>query len=379
MLNLQSTVDKLNIFIFNLEISEPVQKISNAFNHNPKLPGIILLDETRLVGLISRNNFFQYMSRPYSLELAAKRSISTLLPLMKVEKFLISRNASIIEAAAQSLLRSKELINEPIIVEIETGLYGIIDAHQLLIYQTKIQEYTCELLRQMYRKLSLANQNLEQVNLNLKQANRKLEHLALVDDLTQVGNRRAFNQYLQREWQRGQKQKMSLSVIMFSLDYFREYNYQYGAKSGDSCLQNIAKIITQSLREQENLFARYNGATFAIAVPNSNAVLAASIAEKLRSLIVRLRIEHKNSPISNCLTLSLGVASLLPHPYSSAKTLITIARRALSLAKQSGKNQKIIWNNSQLDNFNESIPLNPEMRKELVSVYSSNKYVGKFI
>lgn len=376
MLEPQSTVKELNISILNIEVSEPVKEISKAFKKNPRLPGIILLEQGRLVGLISKKNFFQYMSRPYSLEIAARRPIKALLHLIKVQKFIVPQTSSIIHTAARALRRTGDLINEPIIVKIENQKYGIIDAHELLIHQAKIHEYTCELLTQMYRNLEAANQKLSR-------ANQKLEYLSRVDDLTQIANRRAFKEYLEREWQRGQKHQMPLAVIICSVDFFTEYNNEYGALAGDSCLQNIATTIRDCLLvKQENLVARYDGANFAIAMPNNNALSAAMIAENIRLQIMKLAIKNKNSPISDRLTLSLGVVSLLPNPYNSPEFLNLAAQRALQVAKKQGRNCKIIWNNAELDNINESS--SPEVqitftKTKLKNTYASNKYLRKFI
>ncbi|WP_141565593.1 diguanylate cyclase, partial [Anaplasma marginale] len=204
-----------------------------------------------------------------------------------------------------------------------------------------------------------------------------------VDDLTQIANRRAFKEYLEREWQRGQKHQMPLAVIICSVDFFTEYNNEYGALAGDSCLQNIATTIRDCLLvKQENLVARYDGANFAIAMPNNNALSAAMIAENIRLQIMKLAIKNKNSPISDRLTLSLGVVSLLPNPYNSPEFLNLAAQRALQVAKKQGRNCKIIWNNAELDNINESS--SPEVqitftKTKLKNTYASNKYLRKFI
>lgn len=340
-LNLHSTVEELDYYTCSLEVSEKVEKISNILESNPKLPGVILLDTNRLVGLVSRKNFLEYMSRPYSLEIAKRRTIKSLVHLMKVQYFIIPKDTPIVVAAKKTLARIPELMNEPIIVAIKPGKYGIIDPHKLLVCQAKIHEYTSELLTQMYGKLDEANKKLAKTN-------RKLKYLARVDELTGVANRRVFNKYLQREWQRGLQQKMPLAVIICSLDYFKEYNDCYGSKSGDVCLQNIAETIRKYLGTKDNLIARYDGAKFAIALPNTDAISAAAIAENIRQLVLKLAIENYSSPISNYLTLSLGLASLLPSTNNSANDLTVAANSALDRAKLEGRNRKIIYNNSEL-------------------------------
>ncbi len=339
--NLNSTVDELDCYFFYIEVSESVKQVTNAFNNNPKLPGVILLENDKLVGLLSRSSYFQYMSRPYSLEIAAKRPIKSLLNLMNVQNFIIHKDTLIIEAAKQSLRRSPALMNEPIMVLAAPERYGIIDAHELLVYHAQIHEYTCELLTQMYGKLDVANRKLEK-------ANRKLEHLSRVDDLTQVANRRVFKKYLQREWERGKQQKMPLAVIIGGIDYFSEYNNQYGALAGDYCLQNIAETISKCTEEKENLVARYDGSSFAIAMPNTDAIEAAHLAEKIRKKVKELNIEYSQSKISDRITLSIGVASMLPRENNLPKNLIQGASTALDRAKQQGKNRKIICNNSEV-------------------------------
>ncbi len=340
--NLNSTIEELDFYFFNVEVSELVLEITNAFNSNPQLPGIILLEKNQLVGLISRTSFLQYMSRPYSLEIAGKRPIKSLLSLMKIQKFIIPKNMSIIEAAKKSLKRSPDSINEPIIIEIAPQKYGVIDAHELLVYQAHIHEYTCELLTQMYGQL-------ESVNKELKVANQKLENLSRLDSLTQVANRRSFNQYLQAEWKRGKQQKKPLGLIICSIDYFTEYNNKYGTLSGDFCLQVIAETIKNYLEKNEDLLARYDGAKFAIAMPNTNAIEASIFAENILKKVTKLAIENSQSQISNLLSLSVGVASILPTENNLPKQLTNAAITALDRAKQQGGNCKVICNSSESD------------------------------
>jgi len=340
--NLESTIEQLEFYICDVEVSAPVKKISEIFEKNSKLPGVVLLENDNLLGLLSRANFLQYMSRPYSLEIAAKRSIKSLLGLIEVQNFILPKNVLIIEAVKKSLKRIPELMSEPIIMMLEEGKYGIIDAHNLLVAHSAIQEYTCELVTQMYCELDAVKTKLEKTN-------RKLKYLARVDDLTQVANRRVFGKYLEREWQRGETNKLPLAVIMCAVDYFSEYNNQYGALAGDYCLQNIAQLIKDILKTRENLIARYDGNKFAIAIPNTDAIAAAAIAENIRCQVQKLAIEHSQSQVSKYLTVSLGVASLLPSSEKFSDALILAANSALTRAKTEGKNRKIIWNNKELN------------------------------
>ena len=173
----------------------------------------------------------------------------------------------------------------------------------------------------------------------LEQANKQLQKLALVDELTQITNRRGFEQYFNREYRRMKRDKKSLSLIIADVDYFKNYNDRYGHKAGDSCLKQIAQTINFSLKRAGDLVCRYGGEEFAIILPDTDSYGAVHLAETIREQIQKLNIIHESSTISNVITLSLGVATTMSTTASQPDIMLKAADDALYQAKQQGRDR----------------------------------------
>lgn len=147
-LHLESTLQELLLYDFQVECSHPGKEVAQTFQRNPLLPGVILLEQEQFVGIISRRRFLEQMSRPYGLELFLKRPLSSLYRFASTEVLRLKGDTPIVEAARRSLERSPEVLYEPIVVEIESGIYRLLDVHQLLVAQSKIHELTTQLLHE---------------------------------------------------------------------------------------------------------------------------------------------------------------------------------------------------------------------------------------
>lgn len=197
-----------------------------------------------------------------------------------------------------------------------------------------------EVLVRINHQLTIRNlqQQRKQLIAALEQANLELESLAALDDLTQVANRRRFDNYLELEWQRAAREQLPLSLILADIDYFKRYNDSWGHLAGDRCLQIVAQTIRAIPQRPSDLVARYGGEEFTILLPNTDATGAAQIAETIRQSIEQLRFPHALLEVDQSITLSLGVASLVPVPNSSSIQLIELADQALYNAKAQGRN-----------------------------------------
>ncbi|MBE9224660.1 diguanylate cyclase [Phormidium sp. LEGE 05292] len=210
------------------------------------------------------------------------------------------------------------------------------------------QELEMELLKQLARQIGITIQQA-QLYEKLQTVNEELHRLATLDTLTQLANRYWFNIYLSQEWQhllieetqgfRFKGNSNCLSLIMCDVDYFKLYNDTYGHLTGDFCLEEVAKAIRETVNRPADLVARYGGEEFAVILPNTNPEMAFDIAEKIRAKVKGLQITHSQSPISQYVTLSLGVSSIVPHQESSPEELIATADRALYRAKQEGRDR----------------------------------------
>ncbi|MBL1178632.1 diguanylate cyclase domain-containing protein [Pantanalinema sp. GBBB05] len=175
----------------------------------------------------------------------------------------------------------------------------------------------------------------------LQQANQELSRLATLDGLTKIANRRRFDDYLTVEWQRHLREQSPLALILIDIDYFKRYNDHYGHQGGDECLIQVAQTIAQVPQRPNDLVARYGGEEFAAILPNTTLDGGLTIAEAMRQAIAALAIPHAKSEVHSCITLSLGVAALIPTLDTQATHLIAQADAALYRAKQQGRNQAI--------------------------------------
>lgn len=174
---------------------------------------------------------------------------------------------------------------------------------------------------------------------DLEEANLRLNELSRVDGLTGIANRRRLDEELLREWRRMLRKKQPLSVIICDIDHFKLYNDTYGHQQGDICLTRVAQAIKNSINRPADLAARYGGEEFCLVLPETTQEGAAVLAEVIRKNVRKLNVEHESSPVSNLVTLSLGVASLIPDQNSKPVVLLEAADRALYQAKGNGRDR----------------------------------------
>jgi diguanylate cyclase (GGDEF)-like protein/PAS domain S-box-containing protein len=174
----------------------------------------------------------------------------------------------------------------------------------------------------------------------LEKANAKLKQLAAVDGLTQLANRRTFDERLALEWRRMQREKQTLALVMCDIDYFKRYNDHYGHRAGDECLQAVASCFKSCLRRPADLAARYGGEEFAAILPNTSLEGARFVAERIRAAVEARQLAHAESGVGPWVTLSLGVAAASPEDRSdSGHALIEAADARLYRSKEAGRNR----------------------------------------
>lgn len=194
-------------------------------------------------------------------------------------------------------------------------------------------------LRQRVRRLIQQSQMLQQ----LEAANRMFQQLASTDALTELVNRRQFDSHLDQEWRRSAREQTPLSVILCDVDFFKRYNDAdgYGHQKGDECLRQVARALRAAARRPGDVVARYGGEEFAVLLPNTPLEGATRVAEAIRASVRALQLRHPNSPVSEWVTLSLGIASVLPHQTFQflPEALITAADKALYEAKAANRDR----------------------------------------
>jgi len=200
----------------------------------------------------------------------------------------------------------------------------------IIFLMQKILNKNYQLLNKLTHDLTLRNDEITSLNLNL-------EKLAIKDPLTDMYNRRYFDEYFKREWSRAERRHEKINIIMIDIDYFKKYNDRYGHLKGDDYIKQIANVIQSCFNRNDDFVARFGGEEFiGITVGDEASYLnvSKSIHDKLRSL----HIEHIDN-VSKFVTVSIGISSVIPTNGISSNELINCADKALYEAKNSGRNR----------------------------------------
>ena len=184
---------------------------------------------------------------------------------------------------------------------------------------------------------------VEERTKKLQNVNQELERLANLDGLTQVANRRYFNDYLARELKRMAREQKSLSLILFDVDFFKRYNDHYGHQAGDDCLVKVAQAAKQAIKRPADLVARYGGEEFVVVLPNTDLDGASAIAKRIQDELQHFQIAHDKSEVSPFVTISIGLTCQTPTSDTDSKQMIGEADAALYMAKQQGRNRYYLY------------------------------------
>jgi diguanylate cyclase (GGDEF)-like protein len=182
---------------------------------------------------------------------------------------------------------------------------------------------------------------LQKAQIHLQQVNQKLSQLLHIDSLTKIANRRCFNLRIKQEWLRLYREQKPLSLILFDVDYFKNYNDHYGHPQGDLCLARIAQCVRKVVKRPADLVARYGGEEFVVILPDTDGQGARIVAQRIQGAIAKLAIAHQASGTTDHVTVSLGIATEIPQTDGSFKHLIAKADQALYQAKAQGRNQVV--------------------------------------
>lgn len=184
---------------------------------------------------------------------------------------------------------------------------------------------------------------LRQMKVELERKNAELEALSCRDGLTGILNRRGFDDYLSKEWLRAVREPRELGLLLIDIDFFKPFNDNYGHQGGDECLRRVAQALGASLKRPSDIVARYGGEEFAVVLPDTSLGGASKIAEELRAGVEALNVPHAYSQATDHVTISIGVASIIPSPNQTPEELIEIADKGLYEAKHQGRNGFCAW------------------------------------
>ncbi|SDZ96526.1 PAS domain S-box-containing protein/diguanylate cyclase (GGDEF) domain-containing protein [Desulfuromusa kysingii] len=172
-----------------------------------------------------------------------------------------------------------------------------------------------------------------------KQVQEALEKMVHIDGLTQIANRRCFDDTLAKEWLRLKRSGQPVSLLLCDIDYFKKFNDHYGHQAGDDCLRDVAAALAGSVLRPADLAARYGGEEFVLLLPEVALEGAMKVAERVLEAVSALQIPHRNSEVGSTVSISIGAATLIPIDKYQPETLISLADGALYRAKEQGRNR----------------------------------------
>ncbi len=179
-------------------------------------------------------------------------------------------------------------------------------------------------------------------HLELKLYRDRLMQLSMIDGLTSIPNRRQFDRTVNQEWQRGIRRETPISLLLMDIDFFKQYNDQYGHLKGDDCLKKVAKALSEQLHRPTDMVARYGGEEFVCVLPETGDGGAVHVAKRIIAAMAALDIEHLGSSVATHVSVSIGLICLLPTVEHTLADFIEEADKALYRAKQSGRNRYVM-------------------------------------
>ncbi|MDA0268476.1 MAG: diguanylate cyclase [Cyanobacteria bacterium] len=183
-------------------------------------------------------------------------------------------------------------------------------------------------VQQVIREQELMKQ-MASINQQLATANKELNQMARIDSLTQIANRRAFDEVLLKEWQHSARYKRPLGILVCDVDYFKQYNDIYGHQAGDLCLKHISQSLQLGTLRMADLVARYGGEEFVVLLPETNGLGTLEVATRLHTKVSNAAIPHAGSQLSSVITVSIGASWTIPSLYDHPKNFFETADQAL--------------------------------------------------
>ncbi len=354
LLDLQSLLKANQLIAKEIQLDSLLQKMLEVLleNAGAELGAIILDDDDQLIveaagGVIEgRRVHCERISKPLT---DYTNNGQPLLPRTIIEYVRLTRAALVLNSPAADerfsnslylrLNQPKSVICLPVVTQGKLVALVYLENNQLDNAFTAKQQMTLELLSGQ-AAISLVNARLyESLEQKVQQRTEELRQMSLKDGLTGIANRRSFDERLSFEWRRSLRSGEPISLLMVDIDHFKQYNDHYGHLEGDYCITAVAQSLQGVVSRAADLVARYGGEEFAILLPETGVEEAKRIAEiSLRNLAARA-IVHANSAVSEYVSLSIGICTLIVTPEVHAETLISQADQALYYAKRHGRAQ----------------------------------------
>jgi diguanylate cyclase (GGDEF)-like protein len=331
--------------------SYPIEQLMNMVGGHPYLVHLALYH----LAILQQNPL--WVDRDESGEEVGRRELEELLIAAPTHSGIYSdylRNQSIaIQQQPELASAFQQVVDAKNSVHLEPFMAYQLDSLGLVKLEGNNCSLSCELYRLYFQEQNLCEDSFSGGGWEeLQQENERLLALVNVDELTQIGNRRHFDSCLRAEWKQMARDGSPISLIMCDIDYFKIYNDTYGHQAGDDCLRSVAQTIRQSLQRPTDVAARYGGEEFAVILPQTDAASALIVAEHIRVKVKDLKIFFKPEKFdglpNSVVTISLGIASVVPGQENDAATLVLAADEALYQSKRQGRDRLTM---SKLLNF----------------------------
>ena len=331
--------------------SYPIEQLMNMVGGQPYLVHLALYH----LAILQQN--LLSVDRDESGEELGRRELEELLIAAPTHSGIYSdylRNQSIaIQQQPELASAFQQVVDAKNSVHLEPFMAYQLDRLGLVKLEGNNCSLSCELYRLYFQEQNLCSDSFSAGGLEeLQQENERLLALVNVDELTQIANRRHFDSCLRAEWKQMARDGSPISLIMCDIDYFKIYNDTYGHQAGDDCLRAVAQTIRKSLQRPTDVAARYGGGEFAVILPQTDAASALLVAEHIRVKVKDLKIFFKPERFdglpNSVVTISLGIASVVPGQENDAAMLVLAADEALYDSKRQGRDRLTM---SKLLNF----------------------------
>jgi len=250
--------------------------------------------------------------------------------------------ANNLEHKSQSIIAIPLIIQDKIIgvITVQSSNKAAYNSYHLNLLKT-LASHIAIAIKNSQESLKLSTEIKERIKTQnkLEVLNEKLSHMSYIDALTNIPNRRSFVDYFSRELSRAKRQKELLSILIIDIDFFKEYNDNYGHVEGDKCLFLVASLLKRALKREIDFVARYGRDEFVVVLSNVDYDGAYQVAEEMTFNIKEQAIEHKYSPIGDLITITIGGYTLIPSNEMTMEQIIHNADNALYEAKDRGRNQ----------------------------------------
>jgi diguanylate cyclase (GGDEF)-like protein/PAS domain S-box-containing protein len=297
--------------------------------------GIVMLDQDGLI-LLHNNEFCRMFG--YAPEEVQGRLLDDLIvpDECRVEA---DQLLEITKGGGRMTLESRRRRKDGSLIQVSIiGSPIVLHGRQVAFYA--IYRDTSDIHRAQ-RELLKANAALHERTRQLEEANARLERISNYDGLTAVPNRRYFEHFYELEWRRSWREQKWISLIMIDVDFFKPYNDRNGHLAGDDCLKRLAQSL-QVVNRASDLVARYGGEEFVAVLSGTDPAGALMVARRMQERVLMLRLPHGDSAVSPYVTLSLGVASVIPETPETPEDLLMRADQALYQAKAEGRNRIVV-------------------------------------